>query len=334
RNLALDASPSIANATLDKVFDKLGSKKLRSHVWSLLPLSSLYSGGLAQYIYIEHIPIYSETTKYPHIRLGIQKFLSEYPLEPFAEFLYYTIGEFDKALQANQSSVIRPVIAYVAGFKSLELLLQDIKKIVRRPGQHDDWTDWDVNATLSELNKRPELYDNKLLGEVLSNFSTRAAAAKPYFEAVLRDQSSPLGDDAAYILGWLAFHQGRFSEAVEYTSQALRLGNGDYAPAATIQLARILRRVPARERTAILEANHVAAEGLAIPVLLPPFIRLPALCVAIRTAYREFDYRMVIDKGQSALIAAKVPLDRMPATTDTGLIGEALKKIDGLSWID
>jgi tetratricopeptide (TPR) repeat protein len=335
RNLALDASPSIANATLDKVFDKFASKKLRSHIWSLLPLSSLHGGGLADYVYVNRIPIYGPKTKYPHIRLNIEHFLAQNPSEPFAEFLYYTIGEFDKALQANPNSIIKPVVAYVAGFKALESLLQDIRKVARKPEPDSDWGDWSVNETLKELNQRAQLNDPKLLGEVVPNFAKRAAIAKPYFETVLRDQSSSLGDDAAYMLGWLAFHQGKFREAVEYTSQALRLGTGDYAPAATVQLARILRRLPPRERMTLLEANPVAAQGLAIPVLFEPIPLLPGWCVAIlRTAYREFNFRLAIEMGQNALIAAKVPLDRMPVTTDTTVIGEALRKIENLSWQD
>jgi tetratricopeptide (TPR) repeat protein len=339
RNLALDSSPSIANATLDKIFDKFGSKKLRSHVWSLLPLSSLYRGGLADYVFISRIPIYGPKTEYPHIRLNIQKFLSENPAEPFAEFLYYTIGDFDKALQANPNSIIKSLVAYVAGYKVLESLLQDIKKVVRKPEPDNDWAgrdwgDWEVDETLHVLNQHAELYDTKLLGEVLPNFAKRAAVAKPYFESVLRDPSSSLGDDAAYMLGWLAFHQGKFREAVEYTSQALRLGNRDYKPPATVQLARILRRLAARERMALLEANPVAAQALAIPVLFQPVPLLPGWCAQIRIAYREFNYRLAIDMGQNALITSKVPLDRMPVTTDTRLIEEALGKIDGLRWGD
>jgi tetratricopeptide (TPR) repeat protein len=337
RNLALDTSPSIANAALDKVFDRFSSKKLRSHVWSFLPLSSLGVGGLADYYYMDRIPIYGPKTEHPDIRLNIQKFLAEHPAEPFAEFLYYTIGEFDKALQANPKSIIGSVVAYAAGFQVLESLVEDVRKVIRRPEPDDHWAnnhweDWGVNDTLTELNEHPELYDKKILGDVVPTFARRAAIAKPYFETVLRDGTSPQQDDAAYMLGWLAFHQGKFREALEYTSQALRVGNGDYAAAATVQLARILGRLPPRERMALLEGNPVAAQGLAIPLLLQSEEFLPVQCLAVRNAYLEFNYRLTIDLGRNMLIAAKVPLDRMPVTTDRSLIREALEKLYDMSW--
>jgi len=333
RNLSLDTSPAIANATLDKVFDRFTSKKLRSHVWSLLPLSSVGLGGLASYVYENRIPVYGPNTAYPEIRHNIQNFLAKNPAEPFAEFLYYTIGEFDKALQANPNSIIRSVINYAAGYKALESLLQDIKR-TRMTKPIPDWSLETNNETLIALNEKAEFYKKQLLADVVPAFARKAAIAKPYFEAVLRDQTSPLGDDAAYMLGWLAFHQGNFKDALNYTSQALTLGNGDYVPSATRQLARILRRLPPRERIAFLETNPAAAEGLANPILVAdPFSPVAATCVPNRTAFEEFNYRQAIDLGRE-FIGTKVPIDRMPVTTDVSLIKDAIDKMGSLSWED
>ena len=40
RSFALDTSVTIANKALDDTFERLRSKKLRSHVWSILPMGS------------------------------------------------------------------------------------------------------------------------------------------------------------------------------------------------------------------------------------------------------------------------------------------------------
>ena len=74
-------------------------------------------------------------TRHPEIRESIQKFLADHPSELFSEFLYYTVGEFDKALQANPSSIIAGVLRYGIGHKMLEVLLRDIAKVVNIPGR-------------------------------------------------------------------------------------------------------------------------------------------------------------------------------------------------------
>jgi tetratricopeptide (TPR) repeat protein len=312
RNLALATSPAIANETLDKAFDKYPSKKLRSHVWSLLPLGSI--NNLAERAYWS-ISVYGPRTRHPEIRESIQKFLADHPSEPFSEFLYYTVGEFDKALQANPSSIIAGVLRYGIGHKMLEVLLRDIAKVVNIPATPD--TDEPVNDLLVALNSNPALYDHKLLGNVVQNFAARAAAAQPWFEVVLRDEASPHRDDAAYMLGWLAFHQGKFKEALGYLSQAMALGNGDYRrPAALRQTVRIMARVPAREQIAIVESD-------------PTLAQQPALWyMAARSAYRDFNYESAIETAQRGLSALKVPLDRLPATTDPQKITEALEKVE------
>jgi tetratricopeptide (TPR) repeat protein len=310
RNLSLASSPAIASEALDKVFDQFRSKKLRSHVWSLLPLGSV--SNLAERAYWS-LNIYGPKTEYPEIRESIQKFLADHPSEPFSEFLYYTIGDFDKALKVNPNSVISGVLRYGSGHRIIEALFEDTRKVVKIPNTPYQ----PVNDTLVGLNQHPELYDNKLLANVVPQFAARAAAAQPWFEAVLRDETSPQRDDAAYILGWLAFHQGRFKEALAYLSQAMALGNGDYRrPAAMRQVVRIMARVPAREQIAMVESD-------------PTFAQQPALWyVAARSAYRDFNYASAIETAQRGLNALKVPLDRLPATTDPKKINDALEKIE------
>jgi TolA-binding protein len=355
RNLALDTSPKIANENLDRVFAQYTSKKLHSHVWSILPLSTLGVLGLSQYAHRKEL-IYGPESEYSDVRLTIQRFLAQNPTAPFSEFLHYTIGEFEKAVRANPNSVVSSVLNYAAGYQFLELILQDAKRTVRV--RASDYRP--VNDTLVALNQRPELYGSQLLGDLVPKFATRAAAAKPYFETVLRDESSPLRDDAAYMLGWLAFHQGKFKEAFDYTIVAAEASrddsedtkkngpdgpkvanasegkangttqvadgsngnseshaNDDYSEAATRQLARVLVRLPLNEQLSLIESNTVLAADRAL-----------WWYVTTRGAYRSLNHKLTMELGKKALQALNVPLDRLPVTTNSERINEALSQID------
>lgn len=323
RKLALQTSPSDANRALDKIFDQYPSRKLRSHVWAFLPLGTQWVLQSGRH-WVE--VIYGPQTQYPRIRRSIQRFLADRPTEPFSEFLYYTIGEFEKGLQTNPKSPIRSLLNYAAGYKILQSLLAEIRKLVpvRACGdapcpQHAYQRDWTpVNDTFIVLNQNAELlFGNRLLGSVVPRFATQATIAKPYFEAVLRDQASPLRDDAAYMLGWLALHQGKFREAMEYTSQAIALEEEDYARPAKRQMARVLVRLPMNEVITLIESNPGLAEE-----------RELWWYVAVRGAYRNFDYELAVETGEKALKAMDVPLDLLPATTNVARISEALEKLD------
>ena len=152
-----------------------------------------------------------------------------------------------------------------------------------------------MNDTLVTLNQKPELYGSKLLGTVVPDFAARAAAVQPWFEAVLRDGSTPQQDDAAYILGWLDFQQGKFKEALAYFGQAMTLGNKDYQlPAAVRETIRVMSRFSPREQVDIVAAN-------------PAFAQQPALWyVAARAAYRQFDFELAIATGRRGLQAVKI----------------------------
>ena len=107
RRLARETSTANANDFLDKVFDSAPSKKLRSHVWPLLP------GGTIEHLAVHQfglIDIYGPKTSYPDIRQAMQKFIAANPSEPFIEFLHYTLGDFDRARAANPNSPIKDVV--------------------------------------------------------------------------------------------------------------------------------------------------------------------------------------------------------------------------------
>jgi hypothetical protein len=311
RNISLQTGPTIANEVLDKVYVNYSSKKLRSRVWSLLPLGSIKR--LANHKYWTN-DTYGPQTGYPEIRRDILKFLAGNRSEPFIEFLYYTIGDFERAINVNPNSIIGDVIQYASGYKIIESLVASSARAANIPPSQDD--EEPVNTTLRALNLQPKL-EAKLIGSILPSFAARAATAQPFFENVLRYESSPLADDAAYMLGWLAFHRAKFKEALQYMSRAMTLGNGDYTrPAALKETTRILSRFSPQEQVRIVESDAAFSQQSTLWYF------------AARSAYREFDFPLAISCAERGLTAVHIPLDRLPSTTDPEEIGEALGKIN------
>jgi tetratricopeptide (TPR) repeat protein len=323
RRLALDTSAATANDALDRVYERFPSKKFRSHVWALLPGGAIEHMEMHQYGTID---IYGPKTEHPRIRADIEKFLADpaNAREPFREFLLYVIGEPDQALAANPNSVLSDVFYYASGHRIVGSLLDDAMaaakpKLAQIQDPSTPVDDPTVDGRLRLLNRHPELFDNKLLGSVIPNFASRADAAKPRFEFVLRTPTATHADDAAYMLGWLAFHRDQPKEALTYLSRAMEVGNAeeDYKrPAALKQAVRILERYPPREQAAIVGADRV-------------LVQQPAMWyAAARSAYREFDYPLAVDTAERALKAFNIPPDKLPPTTDPKRITDELEHIN------
>jgi tetratricopeptide (TPR) repeat protein len=331
RRLSLDTSPDIANASLDKVFTKFQNKKLQSHVWSVLP------GGP-----IEHLPdaefwpvdIYGPKTGHPKIRADLLATLAQRPNDPFRDFAYYASGDFEAALKSNPNSIISDAIHFAMGHTIIEGVLNEAFGIVKErenalakprnkdasDGQGADEA-MEFTGVLQYLRANADLYDAKPLGSFVPHFAERAALAKPHFEAVLAHPATHHADDSAFFIGWLAYHQSKPVEALPYLSQATVIGNRDYQiPALRLALRIIEKRTPG-EQFAMVDGD-------------PRFSRQAMLWYAVaRAAYREFDFPLTIKIVQRALVVLKVPIDRLPLTTDPKRIEEALKRIDP-SFID
>jgi tetratricopeptide (TPR) repeat protein len=315
RRLARKTSPKVANDALDKVFAKFASKKLYSHVWSILPGGAI--DHLADHEYWK-LDILGPNTGFPALRRSIQSFLAGNPPDPFTEFLYYVLGDYDRALQVNPNSIINDVLHYAIGHRTFESLLQDTAKTLKVSREDIAKHCWreptSVQCILTFLNEVPQLYADKPLGSFVPSFSALAASAKPHFEKVLRTASSRShADDAAYILGWLALHQGKTEEALSYFAQSMVVGNGDYS--GIRRTVRILERNPPDKQLGMVKSNHIFAQE-------------PALWyVAARSAYRDYNYGLAIESAELALKMMNVPLERLPATTDPKRIEAALEKI-------
>jgi tetratricopeptide (TPR) repeat protein len=313
RRLALETSTDVADRVLSRAFEKSPSKKLYSRVWAILP------GGTIDHIAAhEHwmLDIYGPKTEYPQIRQKILDFLATNPPDPFVDLLYYVTGDIDKALQVDRQSRFADLYNYAIGYKIVGVLVQETIKILKQRGAKLEYEPEGIEQTLQLLNADPDLYERKPLSAIVPTFSARAEAARPRLEFVLRNSSSHHADDAAYLLGWLAQHEGKTSEALAYFSRAMRVGNGDYKdPGALRRAVRILERLPAREQLAIIHSDPTLAQQPAVQY------------VALRAAYRQFEYPLVIEAGERALRTLDIPAERIPATTDPKRIDAALERI-------
>ena len=337
RTLALDTSPDTANQELDKIFDEGHPKKLSSHVWSVVPLGATIRLAKAQYWRHDK---YGPNTKNTKVRADLLSFLASQPADPFVEFAYFLVGDFDAALKANPNSVIGNVLHYASGYKIMQSFVQEalayannhatretpwvVKNDLRRLLEEniDEQELEAVNNGLQFVNQHAELYDNKPLASILTNFSARAAEARSHFEAVLSNRSSRHADDSAYMLGWLEFQQGKTAGALASFTQALKFGpndnpeyDHDYKIAALKETVRILDHLPPGQLLTTVESDQLLDQEPSI------------WYAAARSAYRDFDYALTIDLCQRGLNAIDVPVDPLPVTTDPNRISEALEKI-------
>ena len=286
-------------------------------VWAVLPGSTIE--GLEEHVYRADYDIYAAGTKYRQIHRDLQAFVSANPSDPFVEFGYYTLGDFDRAIQARPDSPIKDVLHHAIGFKIVGTIVRDAFLLAKSRAGYKitgvNTTDWQ----LTFLNRHAELFDGKPLADFVSRFAERAAAAQPHFEIVLRNPKAPLADDAAYMLGWLAYHQGQYEQALTYFIQGMKVGNGDYKLGGEVkQTVRIFERSPARRQYKFLETNNVLAE------------QTPLWYVAARSAYRDLDYGLTTEIAQVALKRVNISPDSLPVTTDPKRIDRALERNEQL----
>jgi len=409
RRLALNTTPEIANKAVDEALGAAPASKYRSHVWALLPTSVIKHLKTGAYMAID---IFGEKTEFPTIRDRIIAQLNENPTEPFSDFLMYTLGRFDDAIQFNQKSPIRTVLVYADAHSRLrkilssvfqaisnpedrELLLDQIRPqsrldqtdsedalfqdtaaakannenyqgLLRRIGEserrdelkfrdkspdeknhelaqrnffndtlyeaalsNDDYLDGQPSLTqyVHYLNRLPERYGSHSLSENILEFGALTDRLLSAFQEVSEDRSSKHSDDAAYYLGWLAYHRGNTNEALARFELAIaslaKVGStdsaeyldADYPEAAERQSSRILRMLSPED--ALYRVQNSAT-----------FSSRPLLWYAVLAQlYHYGKYQLVIDNARRALREFGVTAESLPVTTDSTRISNALKKL-------
>jgi hypothetical protein len=83
------------------------------------------------------LDVFGEKTEFPAIRNGIIAQLNTSPREPFSDFLLYTLGRFDDALQFNQKSPLHTVLVHAAAHSKLRKILSNLFQAVSRPGDRE-----------------------------------------------------------------------------------------------------------------------------------------------------------------------------------------------------
>ncbi len=315
RTLSLDTTPAIANQALDGVFTGFPSRKLWSHLWSILPGST--TKWLALNIYSMQASIFGPDTTQPAIRQEILDFIANNPSDSFIEFAYFAVGQFEKALEAKPNSVIRDVLHYASGFNFLGPLVLDAHKaVIKHKVPHYYVPDRIVEA-IGVLNLEPEFFSTPPLSSRVAGSADRITAARHHFEMVLQNRSARHADDAAYMLGWLSDFQGRHAEARDYYSKAMNWGNGDYKkPAAMKQVVRSLQRLPPDKQGIVVNNSDT-------------FKQYPALWyTATRSSYRNHDYANTIKLAEQALTSLDIPVWRIPETTDPEKIIQTLERVN------
>lgn len=323
RRFALATSPNAAIDLMDEVFRAANSTKLYSRVWAVLPGGPIEHLGARQYWPVD---IYAANTGNPRIRKEMQEVLRQYPSEHFSEFLHYALGDFEKVLQTNPTTPIKSVVDYIMARRALLPVLQDVMKMLKpsdlpaRPDRKGDG----VTEILAFLNGYPRLHSRRPLRNVLPDFAARVAPAEALLESVMGDatKSNSHADDAAYFLGWLAYHREDSARALSYFAKAMVTGNHDYDKFATMYAIRVLATYPPNDRLARIENE-------------PAFAREPAIWYgAARASYRQLDFGAAIDLSQRALARLGVRVDRLPASTDPARILADLQRATGKENVD
>jgi len=162
RKLALQTSTTFANRVLDQVFEREGSTKLRSHVWSALTLgviSHLTDGIFSRF------DIYGPKTQHPQIRGDIESVIANDPSDPYIAFAYFMHGDLNKATTANHADLFSNVLHFGTGYTILLSLLEDalhLTKIDPKYRRHKELAE----RLKYSLDEEPQRYghDNYMLG--------------------------------------------------------------------------------------------------------------------------------------------------------------------------
>jgi hypothetical protein len=112
RSHAREKSLPAALALLDSLKDEYG-RKLLSRSWAVLPL--LITDSLEAGKHVGYLDLPEEVQK------DIRYVIDHNPQDPYIEFAYYAIGDYEGALKNERSRLIHDVILYAVGRASLDM---------------------------------------------------------------------------------------------------------------------------------------------------------------------------------------------------------------------
>lgn len=312
RRLALETNIGVADEELERVYAQR-PKKLYSRVWSRLPGSIIE--GLGRQEYRPGFDHYGPKTKHPEIRTQLQKLIREHPHDPFIEFAYYSESQLDRALALRPHSPVKAVLHYGIAHRIVRQLVRETVDVARRRYPKTPSGFANSDARIGFINSTPEAFDNKPAANFVPTWTDRARAARPHLEAALAASKSAIADDAAYMLGFLARHEGNYDAAMGYFLRAMAVGNSDYHGAAQSGAVRVLLTYsPAEQIKRVASSNEMGKQ--------------PALIyAAARSAFRAHRYAEVVAFGEQCLSRLGIAVGRIPATTDPERIDKELRRL-------
>ncbi|MFO1101417.1 MAG: hypothetical protein U1E20_00770 [Methylocystis sp.] len=186
------------------------------------------------------------------------------------------------------------------------------------PDSNNDYKDSDPSLTqfLNFFNQFPERYDSRPISFKVADFVALTDTLSLQLEEVLKDQKSPHFDDAAYLLGWLAYHRGNIAVALDFFGSAVALipknsalvdsynEHLDYAPMALHELIRILRTVPPEDAINRVRNSEVLSSQSQV------------WYEVLASFYHSHQYHSVMAGAQLALDNFGISIENMPVTTD------------------
>jgi tetratricopeptide (TPR) repeat protein len=180
-----------------------------------------------------------------------------------------------------------------------------------------------VTQYINYFNQFPERYNSEPMVNLMPIFVAMTDELLPPLEEVLKDRESPHYDDAAYILGWLAYHRGQIGEALDRFGNVIALlprndSGGpydtqhlDYAYMAFHQLTRIFRTLSPQEVVDRVQNSDVLSRYS------------DAWVTALTTFYHSHQYELVLSAGRQALGHFDIVVEDLPVTTDPRRIEDA-----------
>jgi tetratricopeptide (TPR) repeat protein len=197
--------------------------------------------------------------------------------------------------------------------------------------EHIKWSSGDyrdgeplLTQYLNYLNQFPERYNSRPILFSFPEFAPLTEAVLPHLEEVLKDRKSPHFDDAAYFLGWLAYHRGNTSDALNKFELAIALlpkddaqdsEHLDYPYLALHQTARILRTLSPEDAIKRVQNSEILSA------------RSKVWKTVLASFYRSHQYQSVMAGAQKALGKFGIAIAGLPVTTDPKRILAAFTKL-------
>ena len=157
----------------------------------------------------------------------------------------------------------------------------------------------------------------------VADFASLTDALVPQFEEVLKDRKSPHFDDATYFLGWLAYHRGNVTDALNVFQSLIALiprdgsevEHLDYAYLALHQTSRAFRTLLPEDALSRVQNSEVLSSDFLMWLTV------------LTSLYNSHQYSLVMKGARQALDKFGIKIEDLPVTTDPERIAATFTKL-------